>query len=304
MPTHLQLEVAVAQEHLGQSRGKLVDGTQELPGGERWWVLSEGSISEPTAQPGVSIIHMPTIVPQKGRRWEVLCAHLSAAKHCPAHQSCTSRAVLQCPPALRHPRCSHPPQHPPVGPSPGPHRFCTMFITTQSPGYTVFPIRSLKRIKVSMRKSCKGGRDVRSCAGLQCPLGGSCEGGAGARGPGVAVGQHSPSAQVGRGTPGCRCCSGPCPSGSGWRPCRPRSGSGGEELVRPCWVLQPAPWNRTLSLFLQSVHTLEPQLPWGLLAPCPPWSLLPQLPRPPGPFMSSSQTVYPIPGMRWLLHPP
>lgn len=115
-----------------------------------------------TAQPGVPIIT------QSG---EVLCAHFSAPKHCPAHQSCMSRAMFQCPPVPRHPRCSHPPQHPPAGPSPAPHRFCTMFITIQSPGYTVFPIRSLKRIKVSMRKSCKEGRDVRSCAGLQCPPG-------------------------------------------------------------------------------------------------------------------------------------
>lgn len=32
-PAHLQLEAAVAQEHLCQRRGKLVDGMQELPVG-------------------------------------------------------------------------------------------------------------------------------------------------------------------------------------------------------------------------------------------------------------------------------
>lgn len=46
---------------------------------------------------------------------------------------------------------------PSVGPSQlgAPHRFCTMFITIQSGGYTVLPMRSLKRMKVSMRKSCE-----------------------------------------------------------------------------------------------------------------------------------------------------
>lgn len=125
------------------------------------------------------------------------------------------------------------------------------------------------------------------------PSGGCCEGGAGARGLGVAVGQHSPSAQAGRGMPGCRCCSGPCPSGSGWWPCRPRSGSGGEELVRPCWVLQLHHGTGHCPCSSSQFVTQSP----NCLGVCsPPLSLIPSSPAPQissGPFTSSSQTVYP-----------
>lgn len=63
------------------------------------------------------------------------------------------QAVSACPSKV--PQLSHPAPAPGSLPAQGPHRFCTMFITIQSEGYTVLPIRSLKRMKVSMRKSCR-----------------------------------------------------------------------------------------------------------------------------------------------------
>lgn len=135
------------------------------------------------------------------------------------------------------------------------------------------------------------------------PSRGCCEGGAGARG--VAVGQRSPSAQAGKGMPGCRCCSGPCPSGSGWRPCRPRSGSGGEELVRPCWLLQLHHGTGHCPCSSSQFITQRPKC-LGVCSPPPSLVLLVPAPQSssPGPFMSSSQTMYPTPGMGWLLHRP
>lgn len=76
---------------------------------------------------------------------------------CPRTEQVVSGAALSQPQQL--PPGSHiQPQRLPRSP----HRFCTMFITIQSEGYTVLPIRSLKRMKISMRKSCQGGGDVRS----------------------------------------------------------------------------------------------------------------------------------------------